>query len=163
MVPQNISPWEINESEFPLAGSPAEKLQFLIRYAVLAPSGRNTQPWRFEVHDDVVDLYREADRSLPVADPMHRELIMSCGAALLNLRVAIQHFGYCSEIELFPDRKKPLLLARTRLAGSLHWKPEDSLFDAIPRRHSNRTQFDEQDISQRIINRLEAAAAFEGA
>src|SRR5690348_5596754 len=94
----NLTAWDIDENEFPVAGSSAEKLRFLLRYAVLAPSGHNTQPWRFVVHDDTVDLWGDRTRQLPRADSRNRELIISCAAALLHLRLAIQHFGYSSEI-----------------------------------------------------------------
>ncbi len=35
----------INEADFPRFGSPQDQLRFLLGYAVLAPSARNTQPW----------------------------------------------------------------------------------------------------------------------
>jgi hypothetical protein len=42
-----LTAWHISESDFPQQGTPAKQLQFLIKYAVLAPSGHNTQPWLF--------------------------------------------------------------------------------------------------------------------
>ena len=50
-------PWDVAEAEFPANGAPADKLRFFLRYAVLAPSRHNTQPWRFEVRDNTVALY----------------------------------------------------------------------------------------------------------
>src|SRR5690606_3392640 len=48
-VADAFAPWAIDPSEFPEGGSVGEQLAFLLRYAVLAPSTHNTQPWRFRV------------------------------------------------------------------------------------------------------------------
>ncbi len=163
MQPVNLAAWTIDETEFPASGSVAEKLHFLVRYAVLAPSGHNTQPWRFVVSENTIELWGDPARRLPLADPNDRELILSCGAALLNLRIAIHHFGYSSEIKLLPSADEALLLARVRLGGPLHWKPDDRLFRAILMRHTDRGDFDHRRIAATILAGLEAAAAFEGA
>jgi hypothetical protein len=92
-------PWKVSEGEFPKSGDAEEKLLFLLTYAVLAPSGHNTQPWRFRVRANEVELYADRTRGLPVVDPEDRTLIISCGAALFYLRVAIRHFGYADEVE----------------------------------------------------------------
>ena len=100
--------------EFPLTGTPLEKLKAVARYALLAPSGHNSQPWLFRPGDDYLDLLADRSRALPVVDPEDRELVMSCGCALLNLRVALEHFGYRCLVEILPDPADPDLLARIR-------------------------------------------------
>ena len=84
MFETSINPWSVTKLEFPLARPAADQLRFLLNYAVLAPSGHNTQPWLFKVSDDYVEIYADKTRALPVVDPGNRELIMSCGAALFN-------------------------------------------------------------------------------
>src|SRR5215469_16093227 len=108
-------PWDVREADFPSTGPPAEQLRFLLQYAVLAPSGHNSQPWMFKIDEDTVELYADRSRALPVVDPDDRELTISCGAALLNLRVALRHFGYAGEVIPFPDPDDPDLLARVHL------------------------------------------------
>jgi len=39
------TPWHVPEEVYPAAGTSEEKLRFMLNYAVLAPSGHNTQPW----------------------------------------------------------------------------------------------------------------------
>ena len=87
-------PWEVFEADFPKTRDAGEKLRFLLNYAVLAPSGHNTQPWLFKVRNSEVELYTDRTRGLPVVDPEDRALVISCGAALFNLRAAVRHFGY---------------------------------------------------------------------
>ncbi|WP_243663734.1 nitroreductase family protein [Rhodothermus marinus] len=87
-------PWQVAEHDFPRYATPEAQLRFLLNYAVLAPSVHNTQPWRFRVVGSEVELYADRTRALAVADPEDRQLIMSCGAALFHLQVAMRHFGY---------------------------------------------------------------------
>jgi len=51
--------WEIPEREFPVRESAAEKMRFAVRYAVLAPSGHNSQPWLFRVADKGLELWAD--------------------------------------------------------------------------------------------------------
>src|SRR6266567_1447408 len=96
-----LDTWNVSADDFPVDGTSEEKLWSLVRYAILAPSTHNTQPWKFRIHGNVVELYADFTRALPVVDPEHRELIMSCGcgAALLHLRIAIRCFGYACNME----------------------------------------------------------------
>src|SRR5215203_4841061 len=104
-------PWKVSDDIFPMSGEAQEKLRFLLNYAVLAPSGHNTQPWLFRLSGDEVELYADRTRGLPVVDPEDRALNISCGAALLYLRIAIRHFGYAGKVETFPSPDETDLLA----------------------------------------------------
>jgi len=85
--------WQVSADDFPAEGSSEEKLWFVVRYAILAPSSHNTQPWRFRIHGNVVEVHADFTRALPVVDPENRELIMSCGAAVFHLRAAIRYLA----------------------------------------------------------------------
>ena len=89
----------------------------LIRGAVLAPSSHNTQPWLFRLSESVIDLLADRTRALPVNDPEDRELAISCGCALMNLRVATASLGLRLRVELFPDPKEPDWLAHATVIG----------------------------------------------
>ena len=85
------NPWHVSEAGFPQQGSRSEQFRHLLHYAVVAPSGHNTQPWLFRVTNDAVELFADRTRALPIVDPADRELTMSCAAALGQLRLAIRH------------------------------------------------------------------------
>jgi nitroreductase len=53
------NPWHISEAAFPSQGSPSEQLSDLLHYAVVAPSGHNTQPWLFRVTSGGVELFAD--------------------------------------------------------------------------------------------------------
>ncbi|HZA73546.1 MAG TPA: hypothetical protein VE476_11620, partial [Propionibacteriaceae bacterium] len=95
---------------FPRGGTAEQIWQFLLRYAVRAPSGHNTQPWRFDIAEGRLHLYADRSRALPVVDPEDRALVMSCGAALAHLTVALRHFGYAGDVSPYPDPDDPDLL-----------------------------------------------------
>jgi nitroreductase len=158
-----LNPWDVREADFPATGSPAEQLRFFLQYAVLAPSGHNTQPWLFKIDGDAVELYADRSRALPVVDPDDRELTISCGAALLHLRVALQHFGYTGIVNPFPDPEDPDLLARVHLGKSREASAgEHELFGAITMRRTNRQAFEQREVPAPVLVALQAMAHAEG-
>jgi hypothetical protein len=157
-------PWKVSEQGFPSSGEAEAKLRFILNYAVLAPSGHNTQPWLFKVGDEEVELRADRTRGLPVVDPEDRALVISCGAALFYLRVAMRHFGYEDEVEVLPDPHDPDLLAHVRLGPDIaETEEERRLFEAIPKRRSNRGPFEDKQVPGRLLSALQAAAWEEGA
>lgn len=158
-----IDPRKIQEDNFPITGSTAEKLGFLLNYAVFAPSSHNTQPWQFKITGDAIELYADKTRALPVADPDYRELTISCGAALFHLRIAMRHFGYGDVVEILPDRNNPNLLARIRLGSKRIARLEEKLlFRAIPKRCTNRLTFKDTQLPKSLMLELEFACCSEG-
>src|SRR4051812_22542206 len=115
MTAHMLDPRAIPEHAFPRDGAPAVQWQFLLHYAVLAPSIYNTQPWHFQIHDEVLDLYLDPARTLPIVDPQQCQAVISCGAVLANLQIALRHFGYGGQVALLPDPTQPDLLARVQM------------------------------------------------
>jgi nitroreductase len=138
-------------------------LRELVAAAILAPSSHNTQPWRFRLAAHRIDLWADRTRALPVNDPDDRELLISCGAALFNLRVAAAHHGLAAGVALLPDAAHPDLLARLQCAPTAHPGAEGALFDAIARRHTVRTPFRDEAPPPAALAALREAAAAEGA
>jgi hypothetical protein len=99
-----------------------------------------------------------------VVDPDDRELVMSCGAALFTLRLAIRHHGLEDEVELLPDEGDPDLLARIRLGRERLPAPSEKLlFWAISARHTNREAFKRRPVPEGLLAELMYAAESEGA
>lgn len=137
----------------------------LVGAAGTAPSIHNTQPWRFRVSGDVIELRGDPDRMLWVADPRGRALHLSCGAALFNLRLAIRMLGAKPLVCLLPHpRGEAALLAAVQLRPD--WPAttdERELYEAIGRRHSTRAPFSESRIPVPVRTALERQASLEGA
>ena len=138
--------------------------QTLIQHAILAPSSHNTQPWRFRASDSAIDLLADRTRALPVNDPHDRELTISCGAALMNLRIAAARHGLAVDVRLLPDREQPDWLARVAWAGRTEIAlPEAELFECIARRRTYRKRFAPQAVDTDELDVLIDAASAEGA
>lgn len=152
---------------FPRRASVEEQLAFLIGYAILAPSGHNTQPWRFDIHDDAIWLYADPSKDVPALDPRGRERMMSCGAALFHLRVAARHAGVTPVVERFPDpydQDRPAPIARLRLGAPMNPSAADEqLFSAIRRRRTHREEFASRPVPAADREALASAAREEGA
>lgn len=143
---------------------PEEQLRFLLNFAVLAPSSHNSQPWLFRLAGEEVSLLADRTRALPVADPDDREMIISCGAALFNLRVALRYHGYQPVVRTFPDLRDEDLLAFVRIAGRIQPTEEDhALFQAIGERRTYRFPFEDAPLPDGLEEALERAAREEGA
>jgi hypothetical protein len=132
----------IAEAElFPAGGPRVEQLFFLLRYAVLAPSTHNTQPWKFAVTPEGISVFADYTRRMPVVDPGNRELLMSVGAAIMNLRVAMAHFGIPCGVHLNLTGASDQPIAVLTAEGEAPDHALASLFPAITRRHTNRGPF----------------------
>jgi hypothetical protein len=154
----------LSEATMPVWAGPAERLRFLLSYAVLAPSKHNAQPWLFEIEGDELRLYGDHRRSLHVVDPSDRQKAIGCGAAIFNLRVAAAHFGYATSVEVTAGSRRDGLLARARLEERRPPTPEmEALFRAIPRRRTNRLPLDSRDPPRGLVATLAREAGLEEA
>ncbi|KAF5999445.1 Acg family FMN-binding oxidoreductase [Streptomyces sp. WAC00263] len=126
----------------------------------------NAQPWRFRYFQGSRTFHVRADigRVMPHADPDTRALHLGCGAALLNLRVAVTHGGWYPATQLLPDLTDPTLLATVQLTGFGSGESDlAALYPAIHQRHSSRFPFEETEIPEAVRTALSDAARLEGA
>ncbi len=139
-----------------------DEVALLVDRAGRAPSVHNTQPWSFRAEDSVIELHADPRRGLAVADPQGRERLISCGAALFNLRLTMQHLGHRPRVTLLPDGpagSRVAVIAR----GPAHsaTAAEDRLYEAIPHRRTQRRPFDRRPLTDSQRLRLNGAAASE--
>jgi nitroreductase len=159
-----LQPYVEALDEFPLTGTPEAKARAALKYAVLAPSSHNSQPWLFHVLRNGVELFADRSRALPVVDPRDRELVISCGAALFNLRAALRNFGCREHTVMLPDPAQPDLLARVEVKDGHEPSDEErALFQAIGRRRTFRFAFGPEPVPPTLLEMLERAADLEGA
>jgi len=129
----------------------------------------NTQPWRFGAQPSggrsgEISLYADPDRQLAVADPDRREMLISCGAALFTVRLALRYRGYVPQLDVLPDPDRPMLIAR------IHWPErvppaeyECALYRQVPSRRTHRGGFELGELPAPLLAALAQDAARHGA
>jgi nitroreductase len=145
-------------------GLSRDELVACVSAATAAPSLHNSQPWRFRCRDGGVDVYADWRRQLQIVDPVGRGLLMSVGAAIFNLRLAVYSRSWEPATQVFPDHDDPELVARV-CPGQPMSPDADlaALAQAIPRRHTNRLPFAPTVVPREILEKLATAARSEGA
>lgn len=133
--------------------------KWIVEQACRAPSIHNTQPWRFQFDAGTFELRADTRRGLSASDPTGRELVISCGAALYNLRVAVRKLGYTPTVSLLPDQCDPRLLARVEVVES---HPADAAerrtYAGLTRRHTRRGGFEDRALTPELAVLLQQAA-----
>ena len=142
-----------------------EIVRHVVSRAVWAPSVHNTQPWRFIADDEPqLSLYADAGRRLAVADPDGREMMISCGAALFTIRLALRSLGYVPETRVLPDPGQPALVARVSWRdGAAASELERRLCGHVRLRRTHRGAFDPEPLPAGALAALRDAATRQGA
>lgn len=151
-----------------MASSGTTPTESVVRQAVelacRAPSLHNSQPWLWEFHDGKLYLFADESRILDRTDPSGRQLVISCGAALHHVRVALASASWAPRVHRLPDPERPQLLAVLEFdrEHSVHPR-EATLALAISQRHADRRPFMEPTSLGGTLAALEAAAREEHA
>jgi nitroreductase len=138
-------------------------LRHAVEVALRAPSVHNTQPWRWRIRPDAVELHADRFRHLPATDPDRRDLLLSCGAALHHLRVALAAAGTAVVVDRFPDAEDREHLATVRPVTGDPAPGPASLAPAIPHRHTDRRRLSHHPVARELVDALTAGAAEERA
>ena len=135
-----------------------------IRCATMAPSLHNSQPWLFRIRGAEVEVYADPGRRLQVLDPDGREQLVSVGAAVFTLRLALRQAGYASDVALFPVPGDADLVARVKVTHPATVTPGvEALAAAIAHRHTNRWPFAHTPVPADVLDRLRDEARWESA
>lgn len=147
------------------APSVTDVLRNAVAAAIMAPSSHNSQPWRFRIEGDTLELYADRARHLAVIDAERRQQIQSCGCALYNARVAVRAMGHDDLVAVAPRGSgHPDYLATLQLGARRAITDDDrALLAAIPSRRTNRRAFLPRPVAAEQTDRMCAAAAAEGA
>lgn len=121
-------------------GAPTGDALALVSAAILASNAHNTQPWRFRVATDRIDLFADTTRTIGAMDPLRRELDLSLGCALENLVLAGPANGKTTSVTLLPEAGDATHVARIDLADAV--TPVSPLYAVLGERHTNRGAYD---------------------
>jgi len=130
----------------------SELAKKLISYAICAPSGHNSQPWKFQVANEKIIILPDFTKHLEVVDASDKELFISLGCALENLQIAAKHYGYSSD---YVYENEKIVVSFNKQKDNLVTEEDDTLFNAIKKRHTHRGKFSGQKIPDDKLNVVE--------
>lgn len=157
----DTSVWQIDPQAFPEQDDVSEKIKFWLKYAVLAPSAHNTQPWRWEIAGGSLLVYRDPAHTLAVGDPTLRETTLSIGTFIENFIIAANHWGHGVTVSDTVWTVNDELFAKLTVADSAQALTVDpALFDGLVKRHTNRGPYKPEPIAPELVEKLTALAEF---
>lgn len=116
----------------------------ILEYAVQAPSGNNSQPWKFRVTGNKIYIFNVVDNDVTPYNFDQKGSYIAHGALVENISIIAPHYGYDAHIELFPDAGQPNIVAVVTLEKrEKRTLNEESLFEYIPLRATNRRVYKE--------------------
>lgn len=125
----------------------------LVRYATLAPNSHNTQPWKFRVYTDRIDVLPDFSRRCPAVDPDDHHLFATLGCATENLVLAAGAHGLRANVSVINATADAIRIDFEPAA------PEDSpQYRAITKRQCTRANYDGKQVPSEQLSILEASA-----
>jgi len=129
-----------------------EDIEKILNISVNAPSGSNSQPWEFQVKDNVIEVIAHPEKDHPILNFKSRGTYIAHGALIENIKIASKHFGYEPQIELFPYKENLNITAKITLSKTT--ASNEALFEAIPKRATNRKPYFKEKLNDDEINFL---------
>ncbi len=147
----NYTAWNIDFNEFEKLKVDEDRLKFLLKFAVLAPSGHNAQPWKVKLLKNGFEIVYEKSRRLPVGDPKDRLLYIGVGAFIENLALAADYYGYSVTSKIVENGN---IVAQIILKQARKKRPTKHLAVVIPKRVTNRNQYSNKLPSESVLGSM---------
>lgn len=155
-----LKEWDVSAEDFPAGGSFEEIIKHCLRYAILAPSTHNSQPWLFKITRNRCTVMIDKSVKLPEGDPSGSYLYISLGCCLENLIVAAKYFGVFKSVKYLKNSKEKV--AEILFTTNGRTRKDDRLIKAINSRLNARGLFKKKRVSNQIINHISSIRTKEG-
>lgn len=130
----------------------ADDFKFIVECAIKAPSGHNTQPWKFENTQDGIHIHPDFSRALPVVDKDNYELYIGLGCALENLLIAASQKSYSYTVQ-YPETATSCINIVLTKDVKNDIQP-DTLFEYINIRQVTKCKYNNQPIPSDSLKQL---------
>lgn len=151
--------WNVTAKDYPIKGNFEEKIQFLLKYGILAPSTFNSQPWICKIGKQSLNIYLNTLRVLKLSDKTGRFACISMGCFIQNILIAARHFNWKVDPKfLFQKQQNLMLIMSLNLQENKEKKDKSDLFDMLKKRQTNRSFFLKDKIDNFLIKSLDIEA-----
>ncbi len=133
-----------------------EDILKIIKDGTLAPSGENCQPWKFFVDGSKISIFNLPERDQSIYNFAQKGSYVSNGALIENMFISASKLGYVAKADIFPDERQPELVAVVTLEKAE--SKYDSLYESIPKRHTNRKDYNSKKLTSEQKSALILAA-----
>lgn len=83
-----------------------DKILFLLKYAIRAPSTHNSQPWKFNIRNQECRILYDLSKKLPITDKKGRDFYISLGCCIENIIMAAKAFRVYKSHKIQPNHRK---------------------------------------------------------
>jgi molybdopterin/thiamine biosynthesis adenylyltransferase/nitroreductase len=161
-APLGAGPLPLPSAPAPATGPVTrEEVRHVVAHGTLAPSGGNSQPWRFEWSGG--ELGCRIHRGPSFLDYGHRAACLAVGAAVENMTLAASALGLEPSVQPGDGQKDRDLVCSLRLTRMQRPAAPPELFVQVTRRLTNRRQGNGRVLQGEHQAVLETAAAARGA
>jgi hypothetical protein len=133
-------------------------LQKWIAFNIKAHSGHNTQPWKFKIEENTIEIHPDFNRALPIVDADNHALYISLGCATENIVIVAKNDGFNATVKLLKD-KNNIDFIRVVFAYKTDTNKDD-LFNCIAKRQVTRNAYNSTQIDSEHLNQLKETFNF---
>ncbi|MGB5464119.1 MAG: hypothetical protein WBM92_12190 [Aureibaculum sp.] len=135
-------------------------IEKIIEYGTKAPSGHNTQPWKFLFKENEIQIHPDFQRALPIVDADNHALYISLGCATENIVLALKNEGFDSRMEILKNKERTDFI-KILIIPDDSIKTDD-LFNYIERRQVSRNAYTSTKIPLEDLDKLIKSVSFNG-
>lgn len=121
-----------------------EKIREVLSISINAPSGDNSQPWRFSIKENIVEVFNDESKTNPIFDSKQYGAYIGHGCLLKNIRESSLSAGLRADITYFPE-KDLTLIAKIEFSPAVD--NFSNLAEFIEKRKTNRNHYKNQNLS----------------
>ena len=137
-----------------------EVIKYLVSMATWAPSGDNSQHWKFSWDGEVLTVVEDVTRSEFSYAANSEPMLIAYGAAIENISIAATQFGFTTDVTINSELPNGADIAKIRFKHT--GASQDPLVDAITQRHTNRSLYQRRKVPAKIVNELIDCAKSDG-
>jgi len=159
----NLNVWNVKSKDFFNQSSLSGKIKHLLRYAILAPSTHNVQPWLFTIKDSSVVISFDSALNLPQADAKGRDLHITLGCCIENLVITAEYFNVFDRVVYLSKNKKnqvAQIYFKNLDKKTTPNKNHEKLFETITKRVNSRGLFQNKKIKPSIVKEISKLNSF---